>query len=265
MARKKVPEQKNKSLEELEKNRIQAEINKLQTEIEKLNFDREWKVKKRRREFIASFFAIILVVAAIVSIIIPLTQTSLRLSEVRYKLAEAKSDSAHHALAQAEEKEQRVHEWAQRRTARLDSINQFQKIKLDSLANRVEQERAKSKKNQKEIKELESQRELLTKQIRDIEGEKKQIEKIVNPTQILSGRVITREDRSKIPLNGVLVMVQDGSIKDTTDQYGSFKLEIPAKSGGFKRITFSKPGYIGITRNLKLPNQNIVENLERAK
>lgn len=272
MGRKKVPEQKDKSLEDIDKERLQAEIKKLQTETKKLDVERkeiEKRVNQKGYDFglkiIGLIILLITVGSALVSIIIPLTQSSNQLADYKIKLAEAKLDSALSAKDQAEAKEQMLREQAQRIVARLDSINQLQKTKLGSLAGRLEQERTKSQRDQKKIKELESQKESLTIQIKDTESEKEQIERIVTPTQILSGRVMAQEDGSKIPLKGVFVMVQDGSVKDTTDEHGNFRLEIPLNKGAFERVIFSKPGYTQITRNLKLPNQNIEENLEKAQ
>jgi len=259
-------ERENKTLEELQKDRLEAEISKIKAETDKLSKEREeidkrvnkkWYFSNLAFKIIGLIVAILLILASVISIIIPLTQTSNQVAENKIKLAETKLDNALFLKAQAEKKETMLREQVQEITARLDSINQRRKAERDSIAIQLEKEKAKSQLDQKRIRELESQIESKTSQIENTESDKVQIEKIVIPSAILSGRIITQKAGIKYPLEGVLVMTQDGSIKDTTDKNGNFKLEIPTSRGAFERVIFSKAGYTEITLNLKLPNQNI--------
>ena len=268
----KMSERKNETPEELQKDRLQAEISKIKAETNKLRREQE-EIEKRVNQkwysgalalkIVGLIMAIILIVASVISIIIPLAQLSIKTAELKITLAEAKLDSAVYAKAQAEKKETMLREQVQEITARLDSIKQRQKAERDSIANQLEKERSKSQLDRKRIRELESQLESKISQIENTESDKVQIEKIVTPPAILSGRVITQKAGRKSPLEGVLVMIQDGSIKANTDENGNFKLEIPASRGVFEKVIFSKAGYTEITLNLKPPNQNIEVVLEK--
>jgi len=265
-------ERENKNLEELQKDRLQAEISKIKAETDKLSQEREeiekrvnakWHSSALAFKIIGLIVAIPVIVYSVTSIMIPLTQLSNETAELKITLAEAKLDSALFAKAQAEKKETMLREQVQEITARLDSIKQRQKAERDSIAIQLEKEKAKRQLDQERIRELESQLESKISQIENTESDKVQIEKIVTPPAILSGRVITQKAGRKSPLEGVLVMIQDGSIKANTDENGNFKLEIPASRGVFEKVIFSKAGYTEITLNLKPPNQNIEVVLEK--
>lgn len=74
---------------------------------------------------------------------------------------------------------------------------------------------------------------------------------------ILSGRVITQLANRTEPLNGAFVKTIDGSIKDTTDNDGNFKLRIRDKKNSVVNIIFYKSGYNEKKYYYKLPKTDI--------
>ena len=269
-------ERENKNLEELQKDRLQAEISKIKAETDKLSREREeiekhvnqkWYFTDLAFKIIGLIVAIIVIVASVISIIIPLTQTSNQLAENKIKIAQIKLDSALveksnavSSLEKAKAQKDSLQTLIKLQSAQLDSVTRHQRAEIEVL-----RQRSKGQTDKNIIEGLRSNIESLEKQIKTNESYKEQIAKLLPALSILSGRVVTKEDGSKYPLEGVSVTVQDGSIKDKTNENGDFKLEIPTNRGVFERVIFSKTGYTEITLNLKPPNQNIEVILEKAQ
>jgi len=272
-----MPERENKNLEELQKDRLQAEISKIKAETDKLSKEREeiekrvnqkWYFGRLAFRITGLVLAIILIVAALVSIIIPLTQSSIQIAKNKNRIAEMRLDSvlvekarAVSLLEKAKAKEDSLQALVELKSTQLDSVTRQHRAEIEVL-----KERSKGQTDKNIIAGLRSNIESLEKQIESNESYKEQITKLVaapSELSILSGRVLTKYDDKILPLAGVLVSILGGSVSDTTNENGNFKLEIPTTPGSSVELVFSKPGYTDYNRVYKKSKTNIKVFLEK--
>lgn len=254
-----MPERKGKTLEDLQKDRLRAEIRKLQAETKKLSPTRKQSIKDKKWyqiwdlliKMIGFFIAIIMIIAAVVSIIIPLTQTSNQLAKYKIELAEAKHDSALFAKRQAEIKEMKLREHIQAITSRLDSLKEQQNIERGLIANQLANEKAKSERNRKKVNELELQLKSKESQINKIKKDTEKIKEIIAP--LVEVKFDFEDFHGKMPtfkiyLNDILKATTNEKIYRLKIKEGIYSLKILYTSGNKiweyseKNITFQAAG-----------------------
>jgi hypothetical protein len=264
-------EQNDKTLEELGRDRIQAEIRKLEVECLEI----EKRVRRRWYDIwtraIALSVATALIVAWAISVLVPLAETNIKLAAAKMEEAiyeKAKAESllveAKNREALATEQEDLLRAEIKRIATQQDSVTRVITAELESNRSALEREGAKSQTDQRRLDELTSQKVNLEANLKRVETEKEQIKEVPD-LSILSGRVIARTDESTFPLEGVLVTILDGSVRDTSDVYGNFKLRIPANAGSIVKLIFTKSGYRESSSFLKPPNFSIEQVLEKGE
>jgi DNA repair exonuclease SbcCD ATPase subunit len=261
----------NKTVAELERERIQAEIGKLKAE----RFEIEKRVRRRWYDVwtrtIALLVATALIVAWAISVLVPLAEINIRLAAAQKEEALVERAKAESLLTEAKDRESLAKEQEallleriKKMTTQQDSVIRVTTAELESVRSALESERAESQTDQKRIDELTSQKETLENSLKRAETEKKQMSEVPD-LSILSGRVITRADKTTFPLEGVLVTIPDGSVKDTSDVYGNFKLRVPANSGSIVKLIFTKSGYKESAMSSSPPNFSIEQVLEKGE
>ncbi len=264
-------ERNDKTLEELERERIQGEIRKL--EVERLEIEK--RVRQRWYDAwtrtIALLVATALIVAWAISVLVPLAEINIRLAAAQKEEALIERAKAESLLAEAKNREALAKEQEALLRAKIktiatqqDSVIRVITAELESIHLALEKERANAQIDQKRIDELTSQKVTLETSLERAETEKKQIREVPD-LSILSGRITARADGSTFPLEGVLVSILDGSVRDTSDAYGNFKLRVPADAGSVVKLIFTKPGYKESSSSLRPPNFNIEQVLEKGE
>lgn len=75
--------------------------------------------------------------------------------------------------------------------------------------------------------------------------------------RIMSGRVLTRRNGYPLPLEGVVVIVNNGETNTTTDKSGFFKIAISDTTLNYAALSFDKAGYVLQTREFIIPKPDI--------